>query len=300
MGVVVTGAGGYVGGRLVQHLRGAGVDVVATVRTPKPWLPDAVAIDLIDDDLGPLLDGHEAVVHLAGASEVRFRDDPEGAHVETVDTTESVVGAARDAGVRLVFLSTFHVYGPLTDDGVVHELVEPYPQHHYAHSRLEGERLTAWRGPEHVVSLRLTNSVGAPIHPEVDRWTLVANAFCRSVVAGEDLRPMDGGRALRDFVDLEEACRVIAAAARGEIPRGTYNLGSGVTTSVLELAHLVADAAEEVLDRRPAIEPQPATGEPPAPFRVSVDALAQHVDPPDPDLRSALVDTIRLLAGPAG
>jgi UDP-glucose 4-epimerase len=301
MTVVVTGAGGYVGGRLVQHLRGAGVDVVPLVRRPTPWLPGAEVVDLLGDPIAltERFAGHEAVVHLAGASEVRFPSDGTlgDAYGETTSTTFDVAGAARRAGIdRFVFLSTFHVYGGRTDDGVVHEGVEPAATHPYARSRLYGEQLAAECGPDHLVTLRLTNSIGAPVHPDVDRWTLVANAFCRAVVAGEDLRPMDGGRALRDFVDLSEACRVIAAAAQGEVPSGTYNLGSGVTTSVRELADLVADAAEEVLGRRPAVDPLPEEGDPPTPFRVSVEKLAAHVAPPDPDLHQALADTIRLLS----
>ncbi|HEX7134480.1 MAG TPA: NAD(P)-dependent oxidoreductase [Iamia sp.] len=301
LSIVVTGAGGYVGGRLIQHLRSTGVDVVPVVRTPKPWLPDGVVADLLGDPdaLTARFADADAVVHLAGASEVRFGDDASAgdAYAETVTTTFEVAGAARRAGVaRFVFLSTFHVYGGRTDDGVVHEGVEAAPTHPYARSRRYGEELAAECGPDHVVTLRLTNSIGPPVHADVDRWTLVANAFCRQVVAGEDLRPQDGGRALRDFVDLGEACRVIGEAAAGAVPRGTYNLGSGATTSILELAQDVAGAAEEVLGRRPAIEPQPAVGDPPPPFRVSIEKLAAHVAPPDPDLHRALVGTLRLLS----
>jgi len=301
MGIVVTGAAGYVGGRLVQHLDDAGVAVVPVVRRPTLWLPAARVVDLDGDPhaLTELLAGHEAVVHLAGASEVRFPSDGSlgDAYAETTSTTSALAGAARRAGVaRFVFLSTFHVYGGRSDHGVVHEGVEPAATHPYARSRLDGERLAAECGPADLVTLRLTNSIGPPVHPDVDRWTLVANAFCKTVAEGGDLRPVDGGRALRDFVDLGEACRVIAAAARGEIPRGTYNLGSGVTTSVRQLAGLVADAAEEVLGRRPRVDPQPAEGPDPTPFRVDVARLAAHVTPPSPDLRPALVETIRLLS----
>jgi UDP-glucose 4-epimerase len=293
VGVVVTGAGGYVGGRLVQHL---GDDAVPTLRTPVPWLPDAVVADLRHDDLGPLLGGADAVVHLAGASEVAFGREPDRAREETLAATRRVAEATAEAGVpRLVYLSTFHVYGGRTDDGVVHEDVVPEPIHPYAASRLEGEGLAAGLGPEHVVTLRLTNSIGPPVDPRVDRWTLVANDLCRQVVAGADLHPRDGGRALRDFVDLGEACRVIALAAGGALPADTYNLGSGVTRSILDLAELIADAAEEVLGRRPAVAPEPDEGAAPQPYRVAIGRLASWVPPPEPDLRPALVDTLRLL-----
>jgi UDP-glucose 4-epimerase len=305
MRIVVTGAGGYVGGRLVERLRSTGVDVVALARTPRPWLADAAVVDLLGDDLRPLLEGADAVVHLAAPAARAFRsdagrveDDP--AYVDTVAVADRVASASRSAGVaRLVQLSSFHVYGSAVR-GLVDEGVTPAPTAGYGASRLESERRAAEHGPEHVVTFRLTNALG----PAVDRRVappLVAESFCQDVVDGKDLAPQDGGRAQRDFVDLGEACRVIAAAAHGEIPDGTYNLGSGVTTSVLDLAHLVADAAEEVLHRRPAVEPHPPTDDPdPAPFRVPTDKLAAHVTPPSPDLRPALVETLRLLSRDAG
>ncbi|HEU5152431.1 MAG TPA: SDR family oxidoreductase, partial [Iamia sp.] len=275
------------------HLAATGVDVVPLVRSPTPWLPDAVVADLLRDDLAPLLAGADAVVHLAGASEVRFAADPERAHDETVATTDRV---ARATGGRLVLLSTFHVYGGRTDDGVVHEGVEPVPVHPYAASRLEGEALAAEHGPAHLVTLRLTNSIGPPADRRVDRWTLVANDLCAQAAAGEPLVLRSSGHAGRDFVDLGEACRILGAAATGAVPAGTYNLGSGTTTRVLDLAHLVAEAAHEVLGRRPDVVAPPHEGPEPEPFRVAVEKLAAHVAPPDPDLRPALVGTLRLLA----
>ena len=169
MGVVVTGAGGYVGGRLVAHLREAGVEVAPTARRPVPWLPDARPLDLVADDAGALVglcEGRDAVIHLAGASEVRFGSDPDGALADTVVATRRLAEAARTAGVaRMVFLSTFHVYGGRTDAGVVHEGLVPEPRHPYAVARLAGEHLAAGAGPDHVVTLRLTNSVGPPADP---------------------------------------------------------------------------------------------------------------------------------------
>lgn len=298
--VVVTGAAGYVGGRLVEHLRAAGTTAVPTARRSVEWLPDARPLDLVAGDLDAvvgLLAGHEAVVHLAGASEVAFARHPDRALADTLVATRRVAEAAARAGVaRLVLLSTFHVYGGRTDDGVVHEGLVPEPRHPYATARLAGEHLAAGAGPDHVVALRLTNSVGPPADVRVDRWTLVANELCAAAVAGEPLVLRSSGHAGRDFVDLGEACRVIGAAATGSIPAGTYNLGSGTTTRVLDLAHLVADAAEAELGTRPAIEAPPHEGPEPAPFRVDVSRLAAHVAPPGDDIRGALAATIAALA----
>lgn len=304
MSVVVTGAEGYVGGRLVRHLQDGGEVVVPTVRRPVPWLPGAHSVDLVADDLGALvgvLEGHDAVVHLAGSNEVRAAAEPDAALAETVVATRRVAEAAVRAGVRrLVFLSTFHVYGGATDGGVVHEEVLPAPHHPYAIARLAGEHLAIGSGPDHVVALRLTNSVGPPVDVRVDRWTLVANMLCTQAAAGQPLVLRSSGRDGRDFIDLGVACRAIGAAATGAVPAGTYNLGSGSTTRTLDLAHLVADAAEDVLGARPPVEAPRHTGPEPTPFRVDVSRLAAVVPPIERDLREPLAATIRVVLAADG
>lgn len=300
MSIVVTGAGGYVGGRLVDHLRHAGETVWPMVRRDAPWILQARRpIDLVTVDMDTLvgrLEGHDAVVHLAGANEVVFGRDPDRALADTVVATQRLAQAARRAGVpRFVYLSTIHVYGGRTDDGVVHEGIVPEPRHPYAIARLAGEHLAAGLGPDHVVSLRLTNAVGYIPDRRIERGTLVANELCARAIAGEPLVLRSSGHDLRDFVAMEDACRVIGAAAAGALPTGTYNLGSGTSTRIIDLAHLVADAAEENHLRRPEVVAPPHEGPEPAPFRVDVGRLAAHVPPPATDLRATLATSLFMM-----
>ena len=94
-----------------------------------------------------------------------------------------MVEAVADSAVkRLVYMSTVHVYGErMTGGATLTEDMRPEPRAPYAIARLASEHLAAAlsrKGIE-VVVLRLTNSMGAPAHPAVDRWTLVANDLCR-------------------------------------------------------------------------------------------------------------------------
>lgn len=279
--VVVTGSAGFVGSRVVAHL-GERVSA-ALVREPVEHLPRdlQVPLDLARDDddaLASALEDASAVVHLAGHNEVVARHEPVRALTETLTITRRLADAAERAGVeRFVYLSTIHVYGEaITDGAVLTEDVPPAPQATYAVSRFVCEHLLA-HSPLDVVTLRLSNAVGAPVHPEVDRWTLVAADLCRSAALGRELVLRTPGLQSRDFISLDDVCRVIEACCEpGRVSPGTYNLGTGRPTQVRELAEQVVATFERLTGQRPTLTAPPAEGDPPAPYRVAVDRLADQ------------------------
>jgi UDP-glucose 4-epimerase len=296
--LVVTGAGGYLGGRVVGHLAAEGHPVAAWSRRPAPWLPvDVTSIDLLDDTvaIAGALEGAAAVVHLAGANEARAVDDPERALTSTIVAARRIAQSCAAMGVkRVVYVSTMHVYGAALAPGAhVTEATVTEPRSGYAIARLAAEHVIAAAGVDAVV-LRLTNGVGAPVSPHVDRWSLVVNDLCRQAVVDGALRLRTDGLQWRDFVPLVDVCRVLAAAVDpARVPAGTYNLSSGRPSTVRAVAELVGDAVEEATGRRPPLHAPPATGEPAAPYLVDatrLDALGLRADTP---LRAAVDETIR-------
>ena len=213
--VAVVGAGGYVGGRLVQHLREQGVDVIPISRQLRSWLGDGnVAVDLLADPPSALeaaIAGAGTVIHVAGHDEVVAAREPERALTETIAMTSRVADAVRRAGTRrVVYLSTVHVYGAQLHPGaVVTEETVPQPRAPYAIARLASEHLLegSLDGVAEVVSLRLTNSVGAPAAVEVDRWSLLVNDLCRQAVRTGRLVLQTAGLQQRDWVSLARRVR---------------------------------------------------------------------------------------------
>jgi nucleoside-diphosphate-sugar epimerase len=117
MRVLVTGATGRVGSRLVPRLLQQGEMVRALVRERKRGKPleehgaELVMGDLRDaETLDRSLDGVDAVVHLAAA----FRRVPDEEAIAVNEQATSALGrASAEAGVRrLIFTSTNLVYGP--------------------------------------------------------------------------------------------------------------------------------------------------------------------------------------------
>ena len=307
--LAITGAGGYIGSSVAAAAAGAGMEEVrCVVRGSEAGLPGRV-IRVVDlrEEAGPAVAGADAVVHLAAPNEVLTASHPDAARSDTVEISRAVARACAAAGVRrVVYVSTVHVYGAaLTPGAVIGEDTHPRPKDPYAAARLSSEhelgRLAA--GCD-VVVLRLTNAVGRPARPGVDRWTLVANDLCRQAARGGNLVLRSSGLQWRDFIPMTDVTRVILAAAEGRIPAGTYNLGSGTPTTILQLAEMVAGAAVEAgLDRPAVIAGTEGPAAQSEPFRVSVDRLARAGFAPQGDLARELQDTIDFCLhqpGPAG
>ena len=282
--VLVTGAGGYVGSGLVATLQHAGWEVRAAVRDRATHLDvEQVVADIARDTSAAAraCEGVDAVVHLAGDNEVVAARDPAFALGGTVLATERLVEAASASGLkRFVYMSTVHVYGArMTAGATLSEEMRPEPRAPYAIARLASEHLAAMlqAAGVDVVVLRMTNSLGAPAHPAVDRWTLVANDLCRQGALTGRLVLRSPGVQWRDFVALRDVRAIVAEACRTEEPAveaGTYNLGSGRSMTIRDLARLVQDAFERRTGRRPELEAPVPGEERPGPYRVAVERAA--------------------------
>lgn len=135
--VLVTGAGGFIGGRVVEKFEMtnaanvlAGVHHFASAPRIARFAPDIVQLDVLD----------EASVHEAVADQDYVVHCVMGSHEAIVEGTENVLRAAHEAGVeRVVHLSTADVYG--FDDGVYDESSPlHYSGDEYADAKIVAEK----------------------------------------------------------------------------------------------------------------------------------------------------------------
>jgi predicted dehydrogenase/nucleoside-diphosphate-sugar epimerase len=167
--VLLTGATGFIGGRMAEVLGlREGWDVRALVHSPSrasrlARLPvEMVVGDLhSEQDAARLMEGCDAVVHCAIGTTWGNRRE---IFDVTVEGTRRLTAAARSQDVqRFVHISTFAVHD-LTASGVIDELtpVNPPRGNDYAESKAEAERVIA-RAVEDglcAVTLRLANVYG--------------------------------------------------------------------------------------------------------------------------------------------
>ena len=158
-------------------------------------------------------------------------------------------------------------------------------------------------GMEAVV-LRLSNAIGAPSDPSVQRWTLLVNDLCRQAVTEGRLTLRSAGLARRDFIAMSDACRAIeffltAPAAR--LGGGLLNLGGGRSLRVTDMVDLVVQRCTEVLGFTPEVErPSPAPGETAPELDYRIDRLRAAGFEPVGDLEKEIDDTLRLCAAAFG
>ena len=146
--IVVTGAGGFIGGALVTRLIGQGARVVAQLRRATPLPPDAIA-GMIGDitaatDWSAVLRGARTVVHLAGRAHRPTGDDQQWIEGEAAAAAHLGRAAAAAGVERMLLLSSIKVLGERTPDLPFRAHLRPAPEDAYG--------LAKWRIEEAVRS----------------------------------------------------------------------------------------------------------------------------------------------------
>lgn len=243
--VLVTGANGFVGRNVCDHLLRSGFDLRAAVRSASKSDGGAttVAVGDIDDatDWTGALAGCRFVVHLAGMAHVDY-DEPGAAAAcrrVNVDGALNLARQAAQSGVRrLVFISSVKVMGegrPTPYD----DADEPEPVGPYAVSKRDAEdglrEIAARTGMELVI-----------LRPPLVYGPGVKANFLRLVRAVDDgrLLPLAGLSSRRSFIFVGNLSDAIRACLEEPGAAGrTYFVSDGTDLSTAELVREFATAA---------------------------------------------------------
>lgn len=250
--VLVAGGRGYVGSRIAAFLASRGWHVVVGSRSGQSLAEHeslgikAVALDWQSpESLTTACDGCDAVLHLAAPNEMIAGNSKKEAVCGTILTAVAMLDAARTSACsRFIYFSTAHVYGsPLS--GSLDEDRQAFPTHPYAIThRCAEDFVLAEPDSSHLRTavIRLSNALGAPLHPETDRWKLIGNDLCRQAVTEGCLTLQSTGTALRDFIPIQDVSRAIEHLLElADLPSNPlFNVASGNTRSLASLAELVA------------------------------------------------------------
>ncbi|MBS1680687.1 MAG: SDR family oxidoreductase [Bacteroidetes bacterium] len=254
--ILITGGLGYVGGRLAQELSKSNVVILSSRNEPPAEakaLLKTTSFLKHDSLLSPTSfpEDIDVVIHLAALNEIDSVQQPDLAIEVNINQTRKILENAITRRVkRFIYFSTIHVYGKSLA-GEIDEQTLPRPTHPYAitHRAAEDYVIAANdQGKINGIVVRLSNSFGTPILPNVNRWTLLVNDICRQAVTTRQIKLSSNGCQYRDFVTLNDVTAATKFLLSDSTANGIYNLSSGVSMPVMKMAELVQRAAEKTVD----------------------------------------------------
>jgi GDP-4-dehydro-6-deoxy-D-mannose reductase len=232
--VLVTGAQGFVGGRLLPRLVAAGHTPIGVDLEVDVGDPGAMARSVRSAE-------PDAAIHLAALSFVpdSYRDPLATFRVNFLGVRNLLEAvAAHAAGARVLVVSTGNVYGVAKPPAPPFDERAPLcPGSPYARAKAAADLLArgyAARGLD-VVRVRPFNHTGRG-RPE----SFVESSFAKQIVeiALGIRRPrIEVGNldAVRDFLDVEDVVGAYLRLLDRSVPAGLYNVASGVGRSVREV-----------------------------------------------------------------
>lgn len=242
--ILVTGASGFVGANLYHLIAASRDDVYAVVQSEKNWrLADAnservLAADLNDSAATKNLIQNimpQTIFDCVAYGAYPFEDDPSLIYQTNFHALVNLVGllAARP-------ISAYIHAGSSSEYGI--NCTAPIegspclPDSHYATSKVAASTYLHFMGTQRrfpCVNLRLYSVYG----PLEDTSRLVPTLL-RSALAGR-LPAFVDARTSRDFVHVDDVCAAFVMAAARIHPGlygGDFNIGSGVKTTIADLA----------------------------------------------------------------
>lgn len=255
---LVTGAAGFIGSHVVDRLLGAGHRVIGVDDLSAGTLANVAsardsglafsfhAMDVADPRMRPLLDRYRpgVVLHLAARASVggSVIDPVTDAEVTIVGTLRLLEECVR-AGVRRVVVASSGgtIYGdspslptaegairrsrPVSPYGISKRVVLDYL------AFLERYRGIDW------VALALGNVYGPRQSPSGESG--VVAAYLDALLGGRPMTVFGDGHQTRDFVYVDDVVQAfVLATERGH--GQVVNVGTGIETSILELARMLA------------------------------------------------------------
>ena len=251
MNYIVTGGAGFIGSHIAKHLVSIGhnVTIFDDLSNGKKDNLDSIIdkIEFVNGDirnfelLKNTLKNTDGVFHEAALASVQesFSKQQEY-HDVNVKGTENILKLGKEFGFKIVYASSSSIYGnpakiPIEEDDPKN------PINPYAQTKLDDENLVkkyAQIGVR-VIGLRYFNVFGERQSPT---YAGVIKKFVKKVQNNESPIINGNGQQTRDFVYVGDVVQANILAMKSNVDHEFFNIGTGSTITVLELANLIIDS----------------------------------------------------------
>jgi len=253
---LITGGAGFIGSHVADRFLADGwtVEIIDNLSSGKREnVPAGARLHVLDigslDAVHIIAGGRfDAVAHLAAQIDVRrsVNDPMFDAQINilgTLNLLEAMRAAATKSAGRFVFASTGGaIYGDLATPPTT-ETTPKDPDSPYGIAKLAVEKYMGYYSRIHgleTASVRFSNVYGPRQDPHGEAG--VVAIFCGRILSDRALTVFGDGRQTRDYVyvgDVAEAvfrAATVALPPRGDVDARAFNIGTGIATSVVDLA----------------------------------------------------------------
>jgi UDP-glucose 4-epimerase len=247
---LITGISGFLGEHVARAFDDGGWQVTGFDLSPSPANFDTIVGDFTDiDQLQPAVEQSDVVLHIGAIGDVYLAGERPGlASSVNVVGTSNVAQAASQSGKRVVYASTWEVYGkPMYEP--IDEQHPTRPDHPYNITKLAGEsmllaacELNGLDG----VALRLGTAYGSGLRPNS-----VFRIFLDKARAGEPLTIQGDGSQGRQFTHASDIARAFLLAAQAKASGEAFNVVAPETVTIKELAERIAERFQTELSFGP-------------------------------------------------
>lgn len=220
---IITGGEGFIGYRIVENTAGVSFDIKSD--------EDILDKDLLERECR----GKSGIFHCASKISVpESFEIPNEYYKTNVIGTRNVIEVAERFGLKIVFSSSAAVYGE--SNTTLEESHLLCPQSPYAENKIEGEKMLENSKIPHIV-LRYFNVYGPNQSKE---YAGVITSFIANALSGHDLVIYGDGNQIRDFIFVEDVAKANILAMKYQNKTfETFNIASGIETSINDLANLI-------------------------------------------------------------
>lgn len=235
--ILVTGAAGFLATHLCNQMA-ACCDVHGVDINPNPgingigWdtIKDSYEINEIVKEWQPEIVVHAAFINrpVQSLSEADYLNEMLNFNLELMKTVDSI-------GAKLVLTSSSAVYGHALNIDTIDEATPAAPVTSYGLAKLLQENLARYRLGGNLTILRLFNlcGPGQKLGMLLPDWVDKVKHYANDPQTPIEVRHM---RTSRDYVDVRDASRAIMIAIDGEFSGQIYNVSSGISVSLREIA----------------------------------------------------------------